>query len=334
MVIHYEEIFVSKIAETYLNKNVDAKATIKSWQKKAVFPVFLLDRYSFYEMTILGTSCVLMEISDEKPGIDTLLKHIRRIESLTDRPVVLFYREITRYRRQSLIAKRIPFLIENGQMYLPFLALDLKKDFELAEREVKPFSTSAQLAYLFFMYNRDKVVNVTEFSKIMGLSQMTASRALNELYRARLLTYEIGGATGRSKKYKRIPDPGYFRKGREYLKSPVKRVVYMKKAPSEALVSGTDALAQMTMLNPPGYPVRAIGKESLGNLEPKIITNPGLIEDTRPTQIEIWDYDPKLFSENGRVDLLSLYISLRDGKDERIEQALRDALRAQTWYTD
>jgi hypothetical protein len=323
-----------KIAEKYLNETVDADATIKPWQKKTVFPAFLLDHYSFYEMTVLGTPCVLMEISDEKPGIDTLLKHIRRVASLTGRPVVLFYREITRYRKRSLIAKRISFLIENGQMYMPFLALDLKNNIEWGESEVKPFSSCAQLAYMLFLYNEDKIINVTEFSEITGLSLMTASRALKELYRSRLLTYEIGGATGRSKKYRRIPDPEYFRMGREYLKSPVTRVVYMKKAPPEAMAAGTDALAQMTMLNPPGYPVRAIGKDSFDKLETEIITNPDLIEDLRPPQIEIWDYDPGLFSEKGRVDLLSLYVSLRDEKDERIGQALRNALRTQTWYTD
>ncbi|MBN1892062.1 MAG: MarR family transcriptional regulator [Clostridiales bacterium] len=325
---------MNQIVEAYLKENIDARASIESWREKNDIPIFLRERYRFYEMTILETSCVLMDILDGKPGVETLIKHIHRIESLTNRPVVLFYKEITRYRKRSLIEKRIPFLIEDGQMYLPFMALHLKRGTDSADVDVKRFSASAQLAYLFFLYNRDKVVNVTEFSEIMGLSQMTASRALNELYRARLLTYEIGGATGRSKKYKRIPDPGYFRKGREYLKSPVKRVVYMKKAPSEALVSGADALAHISMLNPPDYPVRAIGKNSSGRIEPEIITNPDLINDLQPARIEIWDYDPKLFSEKDHVDLLSLYLSLRDEKDERIEQALRDVLRAQPWYTD
>ncbi|MCF8020028.1 MAG: plasmid pRiA4b ORF-3 family protein [Vallitaleaceae bacterium] len=44
-----------------------------------------------------------------------------------DCQIVLLYKDITRYRRKSLIENRIAFVIEDGQMYLPFLGLDLKK---------------------------------------------------------------------------------------------------------------------------------------------------------------------------------------------------------------
>jgi hypothetical protein len=148
------------IAEPYLKENVDEHVTIKSWHEKNTFPVFLRSNYNFYEMTILGTLCVLVEITDEVPGVDTLRKHIKRIETLTDRQIVLFYKEITRYRRKSLIENRIPFVIEDGQMYLPFLGLDLKMVPEYVEKEVKHFSTSAQLAYLYFLYHKNVVMNM------------------------------------------------------------------------------------------------------------------------------------------------------------------------------
>ena len=80
---------------------------------------------------------------------------------------------------------------------------------------------------------------------------MTASRALNDLYDANLLIYEIGGKTGRSKEYRRISDPEYFEKGRRFIKSPVKKVVYVKSAPAGTLVAGLEALAELSMINPP-----------------------------------------------------------------------------------
>ncbi len=139
--------------ESYLKENIDEHIKIKPWLKKNDYPLFLRNSYNFHEMTILGTLCILVEVIDEKPGIDKLQKQIKQIENLSDRQIVLFYKNITRYRRKSLIENRIAFVIEGGQLYLPFLGLDLKKAQENIEQEVKGFTTSAQVAYLYFLYH-------------------------------------------------------------------------------------------------------------------------------------------------------------------------------------
>ena len=108
-------------------------------------------------MTILDTPCVLLEIIDETPGVDRIKKHIKRIKEISDQQIVLYYKKITRYRRKSLIENGISFVIEDGQIFLPFLFIDLKKASQYVEEGVKAFSTSAQLAYLFFLYNKDAV---------------------------------------------------------------------------------------------------------------------------------------------------------------------------------
>ena len=43
---------------------------------------------------------------------------------------------------------------------------------------------------------------------------------------------------------------------------------------------------------------------------------------------------PELFSYNDQVDLVSLYACLKDQQDERIKQALEEALRGESWYKD
>ncbi len=274
--------------EHYLKENIDEYITIKPWFEKKNFPVFLRNSYNFYEMTILGALCILIEVIDEMPGIDKLQKHIKQIEKLTDYQIVLFYKDITRYRRKSLIENNIPFVIEDGQMYLPFLGLDLKKAQEHVEKEVKDFTTSAQVAYLYFLYHKEDVVNMTEFAEKVGFNKMTASRALNNLYHANLITYEIGGKTGRSKEYKRIGDPDYFLKGRDYLKSPVKKIIYTKTKPPGALTSGFDALAGLSMINPPGHPVMAVDRNQLNKEQIEIVKNKDMIKDTQLVELELW----------------------------------------------
>ncbi len=321
-------------AEPYLKENVDEQLTIKPWLEKNNYPIYLRDIYNFYEMTILGTRCILLEIVDEMPNIDQIQKHIRKIKSLTDLHIVLFYKDITRYRRKSLIEKRIAFVIEDGQMYLPFLGLDLKKVQEHIEETMKGFTTPAQISYLYFLYHKEEVVNTTEFAKKLGFNKMTASRALNDLYHANLITYEIRGKTGRSKEYKRIPDPDYFFRGRDYLKTPVKRIIFTKTKPLGALTAGLDALAGLSMINPPSHPIMAIDRNKLKKEPVEIVKNKDLIKDSKLVELELWDYDPERFSDNRHVDILSLYASLKGETDERVEQALEEALRRASWYTD
>jgi hypothetical protein len=321
-------------AEPYLRENIDKNIEIKPWLKKNNLPVFLRNKYNFYEAVILGTRCVFMEVLDKMPNIDQIQKHIKQIEKLTDNQMVLLYKDITRYRRKSLIENKIAFVIEDGQMFLPFLGLDLKKTQEHVEKEVKGFTTPAQIAYLYFLYHKEAVLNTTEFANKMGFNKMTSSRALNDLYQVNLITYEIGGKTGRSKQYKRIQDPDYFMNGREYLKTPVKKTIYTKSKPLGVLVAGFNALAELSMITPSDHPIMAIDRNQLNKEQIEIVKNMDLIKDAHFVEIQLWDYDPKLFSNKNYVDVLSLYASLKDETDERVEQALEDVLRGELWYTD
>jgi DNA-binding transcriptional ArsR family regulator len=320
--------------ELYFKENIDEHAIIKRWPTISEFPVFLRDAYNFYEMTVLGMTSILLEVIDDMSGVETLKKHIRRVEMLTDRQAVLYYKKITRYRRKGLIENRVPFVIEDGQIYLPFLGLYLKKAPQYIDKEVKHFSVSAQLAYLYLLYHKNEVVNATEFAKKMSFTAMTASRALKDLYNANLTTYEIGGKTGRSKKYKRINDPEYFQKGHVYIKTPVRKVVYAVAEPVGALTAGLEALAQLSMINPPEHPVTAISIEYFNKQKIEVISNVDLIKDAKPVELQIWNYDPRKFSDEKHVDLLSLYASLKEENDERIEQALEKVLEGESWYTD
>lgn len=321
-------------AESYLKENIDKSLTIKPWSEENNIPVFLRENYKFYEMTLLGKRTILMEAVNGIPNIDQLQKHIRQIEHLTDLQAALFCKQITRYRRKTLIENRIAFVIEDGQMYLPFLGLDLRKAPEHVKDKVKGFTTPAQIAYLYFLYHKEETVNTTGFAEKFGFNIMSASRALNELYRADLITYDIGGKTGRSKEYRRIPDPEYFLRGRDYLKTPVRNVIYTKTRPLESRAAGLDALAELSMINPPGHPVVAIERSRLNDGQTEIVHNMDLIRDRCPVEVELWDYNPGLFSDEHHVDLLSLYASLKEVTDERVEQALEEALRGEPWYTD
>ncbi|MCK5763547.1 MAG: hypothetical protein KAH05_05460, partial [Clostridiales bacterium] len=173
----------------------------------------------------------------------------------------------------------------------------------------------------------------TEFAGIINVTIMTASRILNELYGLGLLTYEIAGKTGRSKEYRRIKNPEYYRVGSEYLKNPVKKTVYVENAKENYPIAGLEALSLISMINPPDRKVRAICKKDFYKIREMIIVDKAKIMDKKIDELQVWCYDPIFLSKNNIVDLVSLSVSLSGIKDERIEQAIENRMEAEEWYT-
>ena len=53
--------------------------------------------------------------------------------------------------------------------------------------------------------------------------------------------------------------------------------------------------------------------------------------ETDSVIIEIWKYSPLLLSETKVVDPLSLYLSMKDMEDERIQTSLEELLEKVEW---
>ena len=88
------------------------------------------------------------------------------------------------------------------------------------------------------------------------------------------------------------------------------------------------------MINPPDHTVLAIDKRKHNMEKLEIVENNDLIKDSQLVELELWNYDPNLFSYWDHVDPLSLYASLKEETDERLEAALEELLRGEPWYMD
>lgn len=321
--------------KSYLRENIDEKVTLKSWDSKEYLPLHLHELYKFYKLNILEESCLLMEVINEVPGIENLKKHMKVIRKSLNDNLVFLFKSISSFRRKSLIKERISFIIEDGQIYLPFLGMDLKKMTLEKTDNIEKFSVTTQLIFLYYLYNKDLIINATELAKMLETSVMTASRVLNDLYSLGLLTYETKGKTARSKYYQRIDDPDYYKIGSRYLKNPVSKIVYVenietiKKLP----VAGLEALSINTMLNPPRRLVRAISKKKVGKIKDYMILNRDMIADMDLIEVEIWEYEPGLLARNNVVDLLSMTLSINFA-DERVERAIEERLKGEVWYSE
>ena len=107
--------------------------------------------------------------------------------------------------------------------------------------------------------------------------------------------------------------------------SPVQRTMRIRKPPKVLPVAGIEALAVNSMLAYENDPTFAISRH-----DPRLKS----INDERyiGATLEVWKYDPLPLAPDGIVvDPLSLYLSLRDNPDPRVQGELKTMLEELQW---
>ena len=122
-------------------------------------------------------------------------------------------------------------------------------------------------------------------------------------------------------------------KAQPLLRSPVSKRLFIQHTKNKAggIRAGLTALAEHSMLAPTAYITYALSREDWKLLRQrrKAVVVP--VQEPDAQEIEVWSYPPALFAERDVVDPLSLYLSLRDNQDERIESALEGMMRKLEW---
>jgi hypothetical protein len=85
------------------------------------------------------------------------------------------------------------------------------------------------------------------------------------------------------------------------------------------------------MLAPPACDTQALSREDWQALrqQHQVIEVPD--QDPDALEIEVWSYSPAQFSDGDLVDPLSLYLSLKDGDDERVAASLEELMGKVKW---
>jgi len=55
------------------------------------------------------------------------------------------------------------------------------------------------------------------------------------------------------------------------------------------------------------------------------------IAEPNASELEVWSYSPELFAKKGVVDRFSLFLSMRENNDERIQSALEGMMEQVEW---
>ncbi len=306
-------------------------------------PLFVRDRYRLGHLDLFGLDVVLAE---EVEGAEQLAPRayalqLAAISEAAAMPAVLVPQPLTSATRNRLVQARIPFIVPGTQMFLPMLLVDLRERAKHVPSPPTPkLSTVAQLIVLYHL-ERQPLDRCTlrEVAALLGYSAMMITKAKDELLAAGLCTTRQAGravhlafaADGKALWHLALPR----------MRSPVGRTYAgTETGPPHGNGSGTTralplagitALSRQTGLGDDDVPSYAGRDTSLATaLRAGELRLADTVDDAAAF-IEAWRYDPAILAAGGLVDPLSLYLSLRDSADDRVQQALETLLGERQW---
>lgn len=311
----------------YLKDTFGVEITILKNNLKLLdnLPFHLMKGYKIIFVRLGETELVFAKpTTSEYPSPDQLKKQMEQIEKIIQLPGVFVFERINTYARKRMIQNRTAFIIENRQVYIPFMFLDLEES--KSEKQERSFlSPSSQCILIYhLMVGSLEGTNLKSIAKLLGYSSMTATRSVKELE-----GFELCRLT--RAKDKRIHfDLGkekLWPKARGFMKSPIKKKIWISDMPEnvQLLLSGISALAGNSNISEDreiSYAASTKNSKQLDQELRKYGNNLGYGNYC----IEFWRYDPQILGHSGKVDSLSLYLSLLDNEDERVQQALEQMI--------
>ena len=290
----------------------------EAWSHQEALPLYIAGSYEFYTAYIGGKRCIMLIPTEALATLPALKKQIAKIQQIENAPVVFKLATVSEFRRKSLIENGIPFITEK-QAFLPFIGTMLTDEAEPPKMTGK-FVSSTQQLFLLYLYGRKKSLYISEAKKVLPFTAMTLTRAVKQLEASDLF---IAAKEGVNKfiesKYDRQE---LFEKAQRYLSTPVRRSGFIDKlqVTENMVFAGETALSEKTMLNPSRVVTYAISEKDYD----KTLLTEELIDPDQQVRLELWAYDPKLFSDDNNADDISVVLSFEGTNDERIEEAIEE----------
>ena len=306
----------------YLNESLGIKVLFEDWDGAAGLPYYLNDRYEFKKANLEGVSCLFLIPKGDLDNLASIRKHIAKVQEIESLPIVFQLCGIASPRRKSLIDARIPFVADGSQIYLPFLGAVLTERYTATIQPREILMPSSQLLLFYYLYYDKPELYTYTMANNLNFSAMQISRSVKQLEALGLMSVRKEGV--------RIAISAIesrnilLKKAKPHLLNPVRKRLFAKNSlvPAGLPKSGLSALSELTMLSPSSTITFAYYGQ-LNALE----WSDNLIDSDSQAEVEVWRYSPTLLPHRpGMVDTLSLIASMHSAQDERIVQAVDEAL--------
>ena len=317
--------------ERHLRDVLSIGVALEGWHGEGLLPAFLRERYAFMAARVLGAPALFLvdrDVNRTTPA--AIRKHIFEVQKRWDGEVIYVADGIDSARRKQLIDQKVPFVVPANQIFLPMLGVDLREHFRSFRRAAERLSPAAQAVFLRFLQTPDEgALSPLEAAASLGYSTMSMSRAFHELEGAGLARISRAGRR-RLMELAGAP-PELWKKALPMLRSPVAERFPTPRDLLDGPAAGLTALASYTSIGEPRTPVIAVSAPTWRAIRNKFADEQFGGPDAAIVEVETWIYAPAAVRDGPLVDRLSLFLSLRDTTDERVEAALAELLAGMKW---
>jgi len=310
-----------------------------AWQPWAggALPGYLEQRYEPRLTALAGQVWLVAFLRQpDAPAPLQLLKQLEQLATRLDPQAAgtcLVAEHLPPYLRNRLVELGQPFVVPGRQLFWPALgsAETLQRPQRLRPKPVGTFGPVAQQLLIALLLKRLlPPIIITMAAEALAVTPASISQAVKALEASGLVHSQLAGRE-RTFALAHAGDV-VWQRAQPLLHTPVRqrlRIQHANLPPGAGIRAGESALAALTDLSEPAEPVFAMASRHWlkGPETPPAIPTP----DTGTCVVELWRYPPEATATQGRADPLSLYLSLRDSKDERVQLALEGLMEQITW---
>ena len=289
---------------------------------KRAFSYMLVSLYDFFLCKANDRSFLLMcpkEKADYTPG--RVAKHMAQAQNISGLPAVFAADTMVPYKRRRFLENHIPFIIPGKQAYIPFIGILLTEGGSQVEKHFDELGNLAQLLVLARLQQKFTTpLSIAATGKLFSYSRISVIRAFDELE-----FYQLARRSPKTK-YLEFPLTGkaLWEKALPLLKNPCRKRIGVEHIPTglASFPSGISALSERSMLSADEQLHFAVEAKELNKLK----LPDRCPEEDAPILLELWKYPPNIIGGDA-IDSLSLYLTLRDDPDERVQIALDEMMK-------
>lgn len=248
------------------------------------------------------------------------------VERILNLPVAFLLPSAPFYMRKRLIEQGVYFVISDQYVFLPGMLINER--IGRSTNLEQPLSPAAQYVLLYFLLHKEiQEFTIQEMQPRTPYNYLAVARAVSELEAKQLLQVQkewktklISSSVSRKE---------LWENAMPYLTSPVKKTLYSDEIwKGPFYTGGISALSYYSFLNPDDQQTFVVWEKDF------VPDNKSFVDWGGPDfkyKIEIWKYSPQMGPwQEKYVDKLSLYLSMRDDNDPRVEKELKTIIN-ETW---
>lgn len=320
--------FADNILKTnsYINKICGLETEIHPMEKKTIggIPIAVSAPYKWYYAEIMGHATAILLPKNEKTASPaTLQKHQRIASKFLDMQILFVFSKIESYNISRMTSAMVNFVVPEKQLFFPSMLICIKKTPKNEPQEEIFMPSIAQCLILYHLQCENlNNKNTLQLSEIFKVSYPNMSKALRWLGSNAII--ELSGTKTKQISFQ-FQGRDLWYKCEPLLRNPIERICYTDDDIKDAVIGGESALEYYSMLIAPEKKSIAISKKTAQNNAECLDKKFG------DCKVEVWKYDPAIITKSKHVDKLSLYLSLKDNGDERIQKELDYLINSIEW---